>query len=304
MSISASRACAHSSRNEPGHSNASPALARFGQQIIYWHVAMCSCGNTTCNRGHPMILVSALIRTLRERWAIHAATHFARRYGIRVPFPMTYTDALTLDEIFVERGYALEFPFNMPGVTIVDIGAHKGFFTVFAGRNAPRAARIVSIEPCRESYDSMCRMAAANGVAAHTPLHAALGAVGGQGALVTGDSVFNHLADHNDTASGARTQPVRVITLAELFTEQAIERVDFLKMDIEGAEYDVLLGAPSSVLARIVVISMEFHGGPRESINAGSLVRHLQANGFTVLRYEYLPNDLDHNLGKIVAVRG
>lgn len=54
-----------------------------------------------------------------------------------------------------------------------------------------------------------------------------------------------------------RTVPT--VTLATFMAENRIDRVDLLKLDIEGAELEVLLTAPTSLLRKIAQVTVEFH---------------------------------------------
>jgi hypothetical protein len=69
--------------------------------------------------------------------------------------------------------------------------------------------------------------------------------------------------------------------LASLFRKYRISRVDFLKMDCEGAEYDVLMACPKSALSKISRISMEFHNLDARR-NGPALAAFLEKAGFEV----------------------
>jgi FkbM family methyltransferase len=52
--------------------------------------------------------------------------------------------------------------------------------------------------------------------------------------------------------------PVEAITLEQVFAKYEIKEADVVKIDIEGAEYDLLLKTPDSVLMRIKYLTLEF----------------------------------------------
>ena len=70
---------------------------------------------------------------------------------------------------------------------------------------------------------------------------------------------------------------VKCVTLKEVLDDNGIDRVDFLKLDCEGAEYKILQTIDESALNRINMVGMEFHGHPREWF-----VSKLQELGFSV----------------------
>ena len=73
---------------------------------------------------------------------------------------------------------------------------------------------------------------------------------------------------------------VQVITLAEVMSQHGIDRINFLKLDCEGAEFNILLNASDAILARIDKISMEVH--PGEGADPETLSRLLSSRRFTV----------------------
>jgi hypothetical protein len=58
--------------------------------------------------------------------------------------------------------------------------------------------------------------------------------------------------------------------------------VDLLKMDIEGAEFDVLMTCPPDALERVRRIAMEFHNVARGTKDAPSLAAFLRTQGYEV----------------------
>ena len=59
-------------------------------------------------------------------------------------------------------------------------------------------------------------------------------------------------------ATGARTEKVRLMSLAEMIRERKIEAIDLLKLDCEGAEWDILPPC-AEILPKVRQIGMEFH---------------------------------------------
>jgi FkbM family methyltransferase len=84
----------------------------------------------------------------------------------------------------------------------------------------------------------------------------------------------------------AQAETVDTVTLADFCAQNQIEKIDFLKIDCEGAEYDILLSLPAEPFARIHKISMEYH---RVSDHyPDQLVQVLQKNGFQILQFNEL----------------
>jgi hypothetical protein len=82
----------------------------------------------------------------------------------------------------------------------------------------------------------------------------------------------------NAAAGGTARDEVRVMTINELFARFAVERCAVLKMDCEGAEYDIIPSLSTEILSRISRIAIEFH--PSTSSHFSSLSEILARSGF------------------------
>ena len=78
-----------------------------------------------------------------------------------------------------------------------------------------------------------------------------------------------------------RGSEVAAFTLEEIFDREKIESCDLLKLDCEGAEYEILLNAPANVLRRVSRISLEYHLG-MNSHQPAELSAFLRTQGFAV----------------------
>jgi FkbM family methyltransferase len=175
-------------------------------------------------------------------------------------------------EIFVTRAYEeAGIPWDEV-TTVVDIGANVGMATLWIAQRAPRA-RIVAVEPARAAYRELAANVARNELTDHvSTVRAAIGATAGTGRLDrVGASVNGRLV-----ATGG--EEVRLMTLDDLLTTFALETVDLLKLDCEGAEFDILLGASTQTLGRIRCIVGEYHHV--DGHQPEELVRVLEDGGF------------------------
>jgi hypothetical protein len=93
---------------------------------------------------------------------------------------------------------------------------------------------------------------------------------------------------HRNIAKGdVERYEVPVVTLDEL-VQQAGGRIDVLKMDIEGAEFEVLEKAAPEALSRINQILVEFHDGTIPEFSRRDrqkAIRPLAAAGFKAVEY-------------------
>jgi len=136
-----------------------------------------------------------------------------------------------------------------PDATVIDVGANIGDFSIQAARRCP-GGRVIAIEPLRDLGVLIERQASLNGVTNITWVRAAL--AGDEG-------ITNANRDGSQYATpAAAAEQVPMISLARLVADLGLARIDLLKLDCEGAEWDILPAA-EPVLARVRQICMEYH---------------------------------------------
>jgi FkbM family methyltransferase len=191
-------------------------------------------------------------------------------------------DHVPIIEVFLRRDYGSV----APGATVLDLGASTGVFAVYAAATAP-GSRIVAYEPMSAAYALLTENVELNraGVECH---HAAVAAVTGETELyISGDGLF--FPSLIAPPSGATAVPVPTVTLAAIMERNGLDVVDLLKLDVEGAEYEVLYGAPADCLARISEIRMEAHHLDDDRRNAPALGRFLAQAGYRITRQQRDP---------------
>lgn len=147
------------------------------------------------------------------------------------------------DHSFVANGLG-------PTSVVVDLGVNRGAFALPLARAF--GCRVFGVEPVAELAAQLPR---------EPGVEIDVAAIAGSDGTAT---IFDNVgrcatAVATLAESGAGTREVPALTLAALFDRHGIERVDLLKVDIEGAEIDALLAAPREVLARVAQITIEFH---------------------------------------------
>lgn len=93
---------------------------------------------------------------------------------------------------------------------------------------------------------------------------------------------------------GAEWRDVPVLSLKTIAERHDLDRIDLLKVDIEGAEIETLLGAPSEILERAVQISVEFHDWMNADLLPGTMDvdRRLRSLGFERLKFSRNSSDI------------
>jgi FkbM family methyltransferase len=132
-----------------------------------------------------------------------------------------------------------------PGMTVLDIGAHHGFYSLTASKAVHPKGQIHSFEPSPRERAQLQRSLRLNRCTNVTIHSNALGANPGKATLflVQGEQDGCNSLRQPDGVSGTISVEVDVVPLDDLLNAQGMSKVDFIKMDVEGAELSVLQGA-------------------------------------------------------------
>ncbi len=149
-----------------------------------------------------------------------------------------------------------------PAFTFVDVGANVGAYSFWVLAQSGPASRIVAVEP---NPDLACQLhfnIAAN--AAHTRMtvvEAAVSERSGSGRLTISEPNSGENRLLRPDADPDAGIAVAVLSLAEVVAAAGLERIDCLKVDVEGHEAQVLrpflTTAPASLWPRLLVVEMK-----------------------------------------------
>lgn len=145
--------------------------------------------------------------------------------------------------------------------TVLDVGANIGLATLAMATVLPGSARLLAIEPSPRNLVHLRRNLAANGLERVEVVAAAVGTE--PGSLLFHEAAYgagSHLVSGHHLADGAMSAvSVPVETLDRVVASRGLERLDFVKIDVEGFEPDVLAGGAAAIERFRPVIYMEFN---------------------------------------------
>ena len=140
------------------------------------------------------------------------------------------------------------------GDAIVDIGAGRGEDVFAFSRAVGPAERVWAIEPHPVSFEALCRFCELNRLSNVTALNYACMDRAGELQIETLPVWESNYVRAGDPSPAS--YPVKSVRFDDLAAEQGIERIDFLKMNIEGAERRALPGCEGALRrARFVCIA-------------------------------------------------
>ncbi len=207
------------------------------------------------------VLIEYMLKNLLRRFGFR--THIAERLavqldGLQVWFRPCQGELYLYKEIIADQAYERLPAFRVrPGWCVFDVGANIGVFTLNAAGKR-RCHRVYAIEPDPETFARLLKNLQSNALGNVVAIQKAAG----KGPAITPfargpASTLGHLCPSAAQATGSELV-VEVVTLASVIQQHRIRVVNLLKLDVEGAEADVLRGAEPE-LHRIERIVMEYH---------------------------------------------
>lgn len=197
--------------------------------------------------------------------------------SFRVRSPL---DAWIVKETWVDQAYDIAGTPVEDGWTVLDIGAGIGDFSVRAAKASP-SGLVFAFEPAADAFALLEENLAGNGVKNVVAYREAIGAPGETASMEASTTVRSRTVPAG--SHGSRS-PVPTVSLDDVFEKLGLASCDLLKMDVEGAEERILLGASAETLLRVRHVVVEVHeegeGARRENL----LARRFEELGFETRR--------------------
>jgi FkbM family methyltransferase len=147
------------------------------------------------------------------------------------------------------------------GAVMIDVGSNIGAIALLGARLVGPEGRVIAIDPQRECAAATAINARINGFENVTAVHAAAAAHTGEAeVIVAADSLWTRLATVGEHPLERRRDTVRAVALDDLISELGVSRVDLVKIDVEGAELDVIAGMRTLLGELRPVVVCEMHG--------------------------------------------
>ncbi len=170
-------------------------------------------------------------------------------------------DAAALNEVLFRKGHRAEYHFPIEGEpeVLFDIGGHIGSASVYFAQRFPRT-RIFTFEPAPDNFELLKL-----NTAPYPNIRVFNFGLGSR----SGNFSMKGLEHGLDTGGrslipeaglgGNRLLEVQIRSVGDFLRENAITKVDFIKIDTEGAEYDILTAFPEQILKEVQWMIGELH---------------------------------------------
>jgi len=192
------------------------------------------------------------------------------------------------------------------GDVVIEIGGHIGTSTLsYSHRVGPRGI-VYAIEALPENFELLKKNIARNGITNVKAFHLAIVGDPSIDSITLNTNPYNS-GGHSIFKMSVEEESTTVcpaMTLDAFTKAQGIDHVDILQMDIEGAEFDILLNTDKALLASIPQMMFEYHDAYANGRSHEDLLALLHGIGFKTQEYRnFISRALRLETGIITAHR-
>jgi FkbM family methyltransferase len=160
----------------------------------------------------------------------------------------------------VQKAYGGDTIPLQAGDVVVDVGAQVGVVSCYLAKKHP-GIKVLAYEPMPENFARLERNIKANGVEAEVTAFNLAVTGDGRDLRLLANPAMNSGGASAFVGEGQVTVTSKSVTLAQVFEAVGAERIKLLKIDCEGAEYEII--GDGALLSRVDYLSGEFHMNKR-----------------------------------------
>jgi FkbM family methyltransferase len=182
--------------------------------------------------------------------------------------------------------------FLAPGMTVIDGGANIGLYTLYAARRVGPAGTVLAIEPSQRDFDRLTEHVRLTRLRNVRCRRLALSRAPGRGQLRVAaewNAGHNTLGEFGyETTELVRVEEVKVRALDAIVADEGLQRVDLIKLDIEGAEYDALRGAEATIrrFRPAILVELADRTLRHQGAHSGQIWDFLEGRGYTLYGFD------------------
>ena len=200
---------------------------------------------------------------------------FETKFGQKIKIRVNSTDLMALTHVWMIEEYAKKNFDIKSSDTVIDVGAHIGLFTLYASQSC-KIGNIYSYEPVKENFEILKENMNINNLKNVKIFNLA---VSNSNSTIT---LFmnNDESGHSMFSESSENIIVKSTSLMKIFDDNKIKECNFLKLDCEGAEYEIIEKLPSTYFEMIEKIIIEYHMADSHPELLEKLQNKLSANNF------------------------
>ena len=202
---------------------------------------------------------------------------FETKAGLKIKIRVKSTDLMALTNVWMINEYDIEsFKIDQDDI-VIDVGAHIGLFSLLASQFC-KAGKIFSFEPISENFDLLVSNLELNHIENIFPFNVGVSKNSGELNLF----LNTDQSAHSIFSRSQESITVKSTSLQKIFDEKKISSCKLLKLDCEGAEYDIIDSLPVEYLDKIQNMAIEYHLADTKPELIKNLILKIKNAGFKI----------------------
>jgi len=197
------------------------------------------------------------------------------------------TDIHIFTEIWLENVYLKNFKID-ENSTVIDIGSHIGLFSIYVAQKL-KNCKILCFEPNLENYNMLKENIEMNSIKNISTFNNAVSSKSGNIKFYNSEKNFAANSIYEKVGEEILVQST---TLEDIIQKNNIQKCNLIKMDCEGAEYDILMHTSEKILEKIDNITLEYEEQGKFEYTSDELISKLRSCGFIIDTKKLLTNSL------------
>lgn len=240
--------------------------------------------------SNPLIILMTRLGLIRMPYFVF---RFATARGptamLGRPTTTSLADLFVIKEVFIHETYQDILPLlEEGGVRFVDIGANLGSFSIWLAQQR-NVVSSFCFEPEPDSFRLLSFNLSLNGCEGVVPIHAAVGGTEREISIQLKSSSPGGTSIYGNGCSEAMQDPdrtrIKVVALS-LWLNEVATRFDLLKLDCEGAEWEIVRACGHIIGERFKVVVAEVHDDPEKQSAVDTFPQLMEVHGFSTLRWD------------------
>jgi len=202
---------------------------------------------------------------------------FETKNNLKIKIRVNSTDLMALTNVWMINEYEIEkFKINKNDI-IIDVGAHIGLFSLLASKSC-FAGKIFSYEPINENFEMLMQNIKSNKLKNIVPFNLAVSKNTSNVKLFLDKDESAHSIFQKNTSYVT----VESISLQKIFDDNDINFCKILKLDCEGAEYEIIDSLPDKYFKKIQNMIIEYHLADSKPELGKDLISKIKNAGFQI----------------------
>jgi len=248
------------------------------------------------------ILLSAINKV--KNWYVILLVHFGiynkkffilkLKNGFKLKLRTKSTDVYAFTHVWLLQEY-YRYGFEIKdNDVIIDVGAHIGLFALFSSQFC-KNGRIYCFEPVKENFDLLKSNLELNDIENVIVANMAVSSSTGTVTIYLNEDE----AGHSMHVPSQKQIQVESFSLQDIFDSYKLEKCDFLKIDCEGEEYEIINSLPTSYFDKIKKMCIEYHFVDTKPHLLENMIKKLKMLSYTIDTRKILPS-----IGFLYAKKG